>query len=357
MMAIPWDLWGQSGRAQAEVVGESHYGAAIRELLGNDFEPDGGEVTVVAELLPEPGNQHDRNAVAVRVGGRPVGYLPREEAARYAPVLSRLAAEGFSPQVPARVWAAERDDHSGRRRAFRGSVRLDLAEPHLIVPVNAPPAGDHRLLPPGHAIPVTGEEHHLEALLPFLRPEGECWAYATLHEAMEQTARSSRVVVEVRLDGKRAGRLSPKMSGDLMPAVRHLAAQGRDTAARAMVKGNRLKVEITLYALRAHELPHSWMAPAPPPDVTAVLQVPESVVIPPPAAPPRPAAAPESNATVPIVPRTHAPIPPPPTGIRFAVPPGWPAPPPDWIPPSGWQPDPQWPPAPGDWQWWVLTWD
>lgn len=56
-------------------------------------------------------------------------------------------------------------------------------------------------------------------------------------------------------------------------------------------------------------------------------------------------------------PRQHGPIPPPPTSIRFTVPPDWPTPPPGWVPPPGWRPDPAWPPAPEGWQWWVPTWD
>jgi collagen type III alpha len=53
----------------------------------------------------------------------------------------------------------------------------------------------------------------------------------------------------------------------------------------------------------------------------------------------------------------HPAIPPAPTGIRFAVPPGWPVPPSGWYPPAGWRPDPSWPLAPSGWQWWVPTWD
>jgi collagen type III alpha len=36
-------------------------------------------------------------------------------------------------------------------------------------------------------------------------------------------ARSAREVVEVRVDDARVGQLTPKMSGELLPAIRHLA--------------------------------------------------------------------------------------------------------------------------------------
>jgi HIRAN domain-containing protein len=266
MMAIPFDLWGQRGYPHADVVGESHYTRAIRQLLGRDFKANGTEIITTATLLVDPNNKHDRNAVGVWAGGNLVGYLPREEAARYAPVLSQMMSRGWSPQVAARIWGAEWDDYDGRSKEFRGSVRLDLAEPHMLVPANLPPSGEHRLLPSGNAIQVTGEEKHLDTLASFLRAEGECWAYATLHEVVEQTARSSRTLVEVRLDGARVGQLTPKMSTELLPAIRHLAEQGATAAARAIVKGNRIKTEVVLYAAKAHELPESWLgAPSPRP--------------------------------------------------------------------------------------------
>ncbi|WP_250002910.1 HIRAN domain-containing protein [Actinoplanes sp. M2I2] len=323
-MAIAFELWGQRGYPHADVAGESHRATAIRALFGKDFKPHGSEIFEPALLVPEPGNRHDSNAVGVWIRGGLVGYLPREEAARYAPVLTQLVDSGWAPQVTARVWGAEWDDFEGRRPTFRGSIQLDLAEPHLIVPANLPPSEAHRLLPAGNAIQVAGEEKHLAELTPYLRPEGECWVHATLHEITEQTARTSKALVEVRLDGVRVGQLSPKMSSELLPAVHHLAELGSTTAVRARVKGNRIKTEVVLYVVRAHELPESWL-----------------------------------GERVPVVlgKREHGPVPPAPTGVRFAVPPGWPAPPAGWTPPAGWLPDPSWEPAPDGWQWWELVYD
>ncbi|MFI5890237.1 hypothetical protein ACIA5D_08955 [Actinoplanes sp. NPDC051513] len=164
---------------------------------------------------------------------------------------------------------------------------------------------------------------------------------------VEQSARTAKVVVEVRIDGARVGKLSPKMSGDLLPAVQHLAGQERATVARALVKGNRIKAEVTLYALRAHELPHSWLGPAAPAPVIAAAAVAAPVI----------AAAAVAAPVIAAVAAPHRPVPPPPTGVRFAVPPGWPQPPDGWTPPPGWTPDPSWPPAPEGWQWWELVWE
>lgn len=344
-MSIPFDLWGQRGWANTEVAGETHYAKEIRGLLGKDFKASGSEISVTAQLMPEPQNKHDRNAVGVWSGGRQLGYLPREEAARYSPVLTALTAQGWLPQVGARVWGSEWSDYDERQASFRGSVQLDLAEPHMLVPANMPPAGDYRLLPTGNAIQVTGEEKHLDTLAPLLRPEGECWAYTTVHEVVEQPTRTSRSIVEVRIDGGRVGQLTPKMSSELLPAIRHLAEQCIHTAARAVVKGNRIKTEVVLYAARAHELPESWLR-------TAVPATPATASSAPASGEPSPGLDVASAAS-----RTHGAIPPPPTGIRFAVPPDWPQPPPGWMPPTGWRPDPSWPAAPEQWQWWVPTWD
>ncbi|MFI9638775.1 HIRAN domain-containing protein [Micromonospora sp. NPDC051925] len=76
-------------------------------------------------MLPEPTNRFDRNAVKVVCGGNHVGYLPKEQAAEYAPVLTALVDQGWTPQVQARVWGQEYEDweNTARRSAVRcGSI-------------------------------------------------------------------------------------------------------------------------------------------------------------------------------------------------------------------------------------------
>jgi len=336
-MAIPFDLWGH-GWSSVDVVGESHYARSIRGLLGADLKAGGAEIVTTVQLTPDPGNKFDRNAVGVWAGSRQLGHLSRDDALRYAPVLSALVAQGWAPQVPARIWASPGSDY-GDRDGFSASVRLELAQPHLLVPINAAPSSAHRMLPVGAAIQVTGEDQHLDAIVPWLRPEGECWVHVTLHEMTEQLARSSRTVVEVRIDDARVGQLTPKMSGELLAAIRHLGESGQLTAARAIVKGNRIKAEVVLYVARAHELPDSWLS------TRSATPAPVAVT---------PATA---SSTVVAAAAEHGPIPPPPTGIKFVVPPDWPQPPDGWTPPPGWRPDSAWPAAPYGWQWWIPVWN
>ncbi|MFI1988487.1 hypothetical protein [Actinoplanes sp. NPDC020271] len=254
-MANRFQLWGQAGWASAEVVGETHYAKAIRALFGNDFNPQGTDITVPVQLIPDRSNRHDRNAVGVWADNALLGHLPRPEAARYVGVLTALTKRNLIPEVNAQIHGREWGEYDGRPPAFVGTIRLDLAEPHMLVPANEPPRHEHRLLPTGSALQVTGQEKHLDALAPFQRPEGECWAYVTLHEMADH-------LVEVRLGDARVGDLSPKMSFELTPVLRYQAERGLVVAARAVVKSNANKTEVLLYVIRVQDLPESWTGSA-----------------------------------------------------------------------------------------------
>ncbi|MFG1816940.1 hypothetical protein ACGFIF_24500 [Kribbella sp. NPDC049174] len=323
---VPFDLWGSRAWCNQEVVGESHHLPELQRLFGRL----GGrerELECSAFLVPEPGNRFDPAAVAVHIEGRIVGHLPREIAGDYRQCLSELTARGLAARVNARVWGGLETDYETNRAGrpvekerFTASVTIALAEPHLCTPVNAQPVEPHLLLPDGGAVQISGEDQCMPAIEPFLRPEGESFVYATLHGLTDTGARTAKELVEVRIDGLRVGQLTPKMSADLRPAIRHLDQQGLLTAVKAKIKGNRLKAEVTVHGAKAHELPADW-----------------------------PAGSVKS-----LQPVAHAPIPPRPTRIRFVPAPGWPPPPEGWEPPSGWMPDPAWPPAPPGWQYWVM---
>lgn len=341
MVRQPLDLWGQRGWFVQEVAGESHYFEAIRQVLGATVDSNGIELIVTTQLVPEPSNKYDKNAVQVVVNGQVVGYLPREDAARHGPVLAALVKENWIPQVNARVWGRlyTNHDYDSRGRLvesheFMGSVRLDLAEPHLLVPANLPPQRRHVVLPLGGAIQVSGEEQHMPDLLPFVSTDGECWIHVTLHELVEQTARTTKTVVEVRADGAAVGKLTPKMSSELLPVIQHLEAQGVTTACRAILKGNKLKADVTLYTARSGEVSAEWLDQPPVVDAgrtsghDAVIVLDER--------------APNDDNAPPSVQQW-----------RFNPPPGWPPAPPGWMPPPEWIPPSHLPPAPAGWQWWL----
>lgn len=250
-----------------EVAGESHHRPEIRRLFGRQDLTYGRELEGVAQLVPEPGNRFDRHAVRVEVDGKLVGYLPKEHAAEYAPVLSGVVVGGAIPQCAVRVWASDDietvfDRRGGSRdivRGLRARVTLDLAEAHLTVPRNRPPTAGHTMLPAGAAIRVSSGEAFMPYLKGWALPAGACAVYVTLARCEQQLARSTRSLVEISLDGVPVGRLTPKMSEEFLPIVDQLAAGGALTACRGALRGNDLKVDVSLQAAKATQLSEPWL--------------------------------------------------------------------------------------------------
>lgn len=113
-MKDAYPLWGTRGNwANYEVAGEWFHQDDLRAVI--DLDPLGEqrwlEEQRVASLVPEPDNPEDRNAISVRVAGRVVGYLAAEDAPRYKPTVDRVVASGFTPTVPARIWASNQVDY------------------------------------------------------------------------------------------------------------------------------------------------------------------------------------------------------------------------------------------------------
>lgn len=346
-----FELWSRNSWPSHEVAGESHHEAEIRSLFPPVFGSDSREVRLRAALVPEPTNRHDKSAVMVVVDGKHVGYLPKEDAARYQPTLVDLQRRGYVPVTECSVWAVEGEDWIGTdrkgrditKKRLRASVRLALDEPWMLAPVNAAPSGPYTLLPQGSAVQAQKEEEHQDALRPFLRPEGEAWAYGTLHVFREEGARSAKDIVEVRIDGRRVGQLTPAMSAEYVPIIRQLERAGRATTIKVIVKGNQIKADVVLHAAKTGQLDATWIAanvPAPPTTAQSAL-TPQQVSSPSEVRSPTGAA--------------HVPVPPKPTQIRFNPPPGWPQPPAGWEPYPGWVPPAEWPPAPAAWRYWVLS--
>ncbi len=267
-----FEVWGQRGWANVDVVGESKYTRQLQALLPKRL-PDGGlDVTVPVTVVHDPGNKYDSNAVEVRASSGVIGFLAREDAESYAPRLAGLQSEGLTAATTARVWGSNREDWDSGGQRFFGSVRIDLPLPHMLRPANHAPATPHQFIPVGSAIQVTGEENYRETTGRYLTPEGECWVHATVHETIDESGRTPKPYVEVRIDDHPVGRLTPKMSSDLSPAIQFLQERGQTCAVRAVVKGNQLKAEVVLYTKRAHELDQAWFASLPMADRSADQQ-------------------------------------------------------------------------------------
>jgi hypothetical protein len=85
-----------AGRATVEVVGESRYQGTLEQIAGGRTIDGPRNPDHQATLIPEPSNPYDQHAVRVYVGPpfHQVGYLGREDAVAYRPLIDRLAATG-----------------------------------------------------------------------------------------------------------------------------------------------------------------------------------------------------------------------------------------------------------------------
>lgn len=108
-----------SGHETLEVVGESNYQDDLWRLAGG-FSEERIRCAVTAVLVPEPGNEHDPNAVQVLVDGCLVGYLSREDAVLYGPGLRSLMAshESWIALAGQIVGGGQRDDGPGMLGVF-----------------------------------------------------------------------------------------------------------------------------------------------------------------------------------------------------------------------------------------------
>jgi hypothetical protein len=104
--AAPVEATWLGGDEAVEVVGESHYVSALRQITGR-----GGteqvRYPVVALLVPEPSNPYDSYAIAVEVDGHKVGYLSRDDARAYGRLVQECAGPGRAVACNGRICGRE----------------------------------------------------------------------------------------------------------------------------------------------------------------------------------------------------------------------------------------------------------
>lgn len=111
------------GSYSFDIVGESHYQDELKRIAGPKQEK-GKALECEALIIHEPDNPHDRNACAVMIDGRKVGYLSKEDAKDQ---VSFRQSPGFSLSAKALIMGGW-SDHRGE-----GSygVRLDYVPREL----------------------------------------------------------------------------------------------------------------------------------------------------------------------------------------------------------------------------------
>lgn len=211
------------------------------------------------ELRTEPTNKYDQRAAMVIVRGHHVGYLPREDAAIYFDILNRIETAGYAPTTTARIWATTRVDWGTNKPKINARVTVALGNLNELLPSNDPPREPYSLLPRGRAVQVTGEENHLPTISEHLDASGDGYSIGTLVAAKTVTVRATpKDIVEVHIDGEVVGTLTPAMSENFLPTVAHLADQGLLAAVWLRVKGSPIAAQVTVLAMKAHEIPADW---------------------------------------------------------------------------------------------------
>lgn len=114
------------GAFEVEAVGESNYQDALWRAVRSEQPTERGyRLLTTAVLLPEPSNLYDENAVQVLIHGELGGYLSREDAVGYGPL---VASHTHGPRVAACNALILGGFLQGGRRASLG-IWLDLPEP------------------------------------------------------------------------------------------------------------------------------------------------------------------------------------------------------------------------------------
>lgn len=223
-----------------DVVGESHYQGALEQASGGRTEKGAATPRVIAELVREPRNRHDRNAVAVQVGGSTVGYIPRSAAPRWGPIVEHLWETGFLATAYAEITGGW-----DRGRRDRGSFGLQLwcADPPEVFDPQR-----HPTLVPQYRVSVTGEQHHQDLLAPLDGLDGLVRLEVATHPR-----RDSELAVRVRIAGDVIGYLTSKMSGRYGPLIESYEREGRDAFALASARQREKKIEAYVYLPSIHK--------------------------------------------------------------------------------------------------------
>tara|TARA_B100000965_G_scaffold226064_1_gene189250 strand:+ start:368 stop:1165 length:798 start_codon:yes stop_codon:yes gene_type:complete len=205
------------GEVVQEIHGEASYQRNILALLDQAPGWASGRwsgLYVTAELIREPRNRHDRNAVRVDAGGQTVGYLPRGDAPRFHAVLRGLRKEGR--RASARALVVGMGGNYG--------VKLLLADCDP-----TPATGEEPFLPGPLSVALVEEEKHQQALL------------AAKGELAELSVDGAEVVAFGH--GERLGRLTDKMCARYLEVVAGVQEAGFPCTARLTVERGKRKWE------------------------------------------------------------------------------------------------------------------
>lgn len=217
-----------------DVVGESFHQDAIEVAADGRHEEGAVTPLVTAQLVREPNNPHDPNAVRVDIGDSPCGHIARTESPRYHQVLAALAEIGRP--ATCRAWITGGWDRGVLDKGHFG-VKLDL-HANLEWPerVAVLPFGEGR-------VSITGEEHCQGYLSALLGGRDRVEVIADLGDPSAER-------LGVRINGQSVGALTPKMSERYEAWVASAQAVFLPATCEARVVQGPKKIEVFLKLAR-----------------------------------------------------------------------------------------------------------
>jgi hypothetical protein len=106
-----------------DVVGESKYQRELLHLAGGKKRKESANKLVQADLIAEPSNKYDRNAVRVLIRGKCIGYLSAEDAVRW----KRAQGDARIPEGTVRLAALITGGWKDRDSEGHFGVKLDFS--------------------------------------------------------------------------------------------------------------------------------------------------------------------------------------------------------------------------------------
>ena len=235
-----------------EIPVEDSFKPAIRALFRHDL----GELFLDVSLVPEPDGPQGLESISVRAGDNTIGYLPAERAGVWAGPVRRVIASGLLPSTRAKVFTV---GHSGGDRLnFLARIQIGLRDVADALPVNDPPAFPYTMLPHSSFTKVGQVDGHLQDVLPLVAQNRRGMYFATLHER-KPFGGSGKSIVEVRIEQRCVGELTPAMSQKYLPMIQHLRERGLVGACRAELRGSSVSAEIRIYGAKATEVGESFL--------------------------------------------------------------------------------------------------
>lgn len=218
------------------VSGESKSQESLHKIvgkLGSDGPAEDRRWCVV-DLVPEPENQYDRNAIAVRHRGEHLGYIPRKDTAQYHEFISIARSAGWDGLCCRACVTGGFLMEGSRERAYLG---LELAHTIPFMIQYDGPSPTIAETDDTKRIDLQGEEHCQEFLA------GLQYRRILTHLVIDASGVSAVV------NGQVVGRLTPKMSDRYADLILREQARGRGVAtclAMVLPGANKLEVKLKL---------------------------------------------------------------------------------------------------------------